>query len=401
MGATLSPSPALLAANQLLLQRRAAVYGQQQTNSYEDVERETQPTTVPPKVVGLPSHLGWESHAVTALLRVASQKQARQAEDVTAVSNPISPILQSPALTAVNEPIPCKLYPDMALAMLRHGQVNAGRIWLLLRQLDENGSGRLSLDSVQTILTTKTSHWRVCGKRQLRNILKQGENIFWHRDQRRIWIRSVAKAAASLDVTHLKLRPVFVSQAILCSTVGTVKAHFYASFHSSRTDTQPISRETLEQVTGVPQRTQRAYEQLAGIEALHHMAVGEVATPEQVQERAWRQGQAFFLFTDFLGKQGPAGRQYTAWHLPNSYTSCHRPAPKGRMRKTNRQIDLVTRRARGNGYNRLFYENGAKAARAFARDTAVDRYWHEQPKSRPRTRLWSVFPFQQPGQLAK
>ncbi|MCA9962291.1 MAG: hypothetical protein KC443_24815, partial [Anaerolineales bacterium] len=68
MGATLSPSPALLAANQLLLQRRAAVYGQQQTNSYEDVERETQPITVTQKVAGLPSHLGWDSHAVTALL---------------------------------------------------------------------------------------------------------------------------------------------------------------------------------------------------------------------------------------------------------------------------------------------------------------------------------------------
>lgn len=394
MGATVLSSRALQAANQQLLQRRA----QQQANKAQQqitTSCAKPRKTVSAQVLVLPSHLGWDSHAVTSLLR-ATSVQREEVVAKTAVSSPPSPPLVNAPSPAATHPANqaakyVKLYPDLALAMLRHNLANAGRVWLLLHQLDQAGSGWLTLSFAQTSLTEKASDWHICGIRQLRNILKQGEHIFWYRDQQRIWLRSVAKVAASLDLTRLKQRPVFLPQKLLCGSMGTVKAHFYASFHSSRRETDPISREKLEQITGIPQRTQRAYEQIAGIEARRHVAVGGIATPERVQERAWRQGQALFLFTDFLGKQGSKGRQYVAWHLPNSYTGCHRPAPKGRMRKTNRQIDLVIQRARGNSYERLFYENGARAVQAFARDTAVDRYWPTTNQTTyPRTNMWSV-----------
>ena len=101
----------------------------------------------------------------------------------------------------------------------------------------------------------------------------------------------------------------------------------------------------------------------------------------------------FFTFTDFLGKQGPEGTRYTAWHLPNSYAGCHRPAPRGRMRKINQHIDLVKKRARGNdaGVGRLFFSDGARAGNAFLRNTAVDHYWPARETTRTRTRLWALF----------
>ena len=99
--------------------------------------------------------------------------------------------------------------------------------------------------------------------------------------------------------------------------MGLVKAHFYASFHSGRKHNDPISRETLEEVTGIPARMQREYEKIAGISKRQNMAVGERHTAENVQKRAWLQGTAVFDFIDHHGRQGPQKRHYIAWWQPS------------------------------------------------------------------------------------
>jgi hypothetical protein len=279
----------------------------------------------------------------------------------------------------------------MAMGILRQEKAAPARIWLLLRHLDREGRGWLRIDNVKQHLTHKDSSLRVCSWRQLRNLLHQGQDTFWHRDEERLWLRSVARVATALGVERLSGRPVALPLSVLLRGIGDVRAHLYASFHSGRRHNNPISRRTLAEISGVPARTQREYEEIAGIVSRRNIAIGEKYTPESVQKRAWLHGTASFDFIDHHGRQGPSRRHYIAWHLPNSYEGCHQRAPKGRMRKINREIDLVNKRAQGNGLrDRLFHSNGATAGKAYGRNARVDAYWHSESGRRKREGLWHV-----------
>ena len=309
------------------------------------------PATLAEMVAALPPHLGWGGAPITAAIRAAQQRQQE-----TAVHNQVRNLphcpqpnysSSAPSPDALPPSEQCvKLFPDIALGMLRQEQVAPGRVWLLLRHLDSEGRGWLRIDIIREQLTHKDSALRLCGWRQLRNLLRQGEGIFWRRDKTHLWLRSAGKAAAALGVARLVARPVALALKILRGGIGSVRAHFYASFHSGRRSQQPISRRTLEAATRVAARTQRLYERETGVKRRRNMAIGERYSAENVQKRAWAHGKASFDFIDHHGRQGPEKRHYIAWHLPNSYRGCHDPSPKGRMQKINRQIDLVNKRAR-------------------------------------------------------
>ncbi|MCZ7669437.1 MAG: hypothetical protein M5U34_20785 [Chloroflexi bacterium] len=100
------------------------------------------------------------------------------------------------------------MYPSLAQGIIREGQAAAGRVWLLLRYLDENGRGWVTEFEAQMHLTTKTSPTRIFGKRQWRNIIKKGDGIFWQRENGRLWLNSVGKTAAALGVWQLNGQPV-------------------------------------------------------------------------------------------------------------------------------------------------------------------------------------------------
>ena len=311
-----------------------------------------------------------------------------------------------PPLSTDYRSLTTRLYPDIALGMLGRGMAASGRIWLLLRYLDEDGRGWLYTDQVQQKLCAKESDLRVCGRRQLRNLLRQGQGVFWQQDKERLWLRSAGRVAATLGVERLRGRPVALPLPVLLGGIGQVRAHFYASFHSGRTGGEkdqagdPINRATLEKITHVPARTQRLYEERSGVQSQANMAVGERLNQKNLQERAWRHGRAVFPFVDNVGKHGPAGGRYVAWRLPNSYQGPHALSPKGRLKKINRQIDLVHSRAQGNSLyrvstrhtvERLFHTSGQEAGRAYNRDQSRDIYY---PSGRPRAgrRLWRVLP---------
>lgn len=397
---TIPSSPNLIQANQQLLALRARFKTSREYVATNTFERSNSHTDELVPVNVLPAHLGWGSERLTAVLRAAVCRGEKTAESCQEDGEPgegagyepasTQPI-QTPGTTATPaisgqafEPDAdfIKLYPDLALGMLGQGQVGAGRIWLLLRWLDRAGCGKLRITNTKEQLTTPTSAYYLCGERQLRKLLKAGEGIFWQRDGEQLWLRSVAKVAVALGVERLNSRPIALTLAALLGGVGEVKAHFYASFHSGRKSHSPISRETLEKVTHVPTRTQRAYEKTAGISAKRNMAVGEQYSAETVQQRAWFHGRGVFDFIDHHGKQGPEKRHYVAWHLPNSYTGCHAGCSRGRQKKINQEIGLVRGQARGNDFRRqrLFHPDGATAAKTYNRDSSKDRYWHQDTR---------------------
>ncbi len=364
-------SPQLAAANRRLYALRAQVQAADQPDSLPDCP--VQPTKggftqaaaailpiLGESVVSLPAHLGWGSAPLTAALRrwrpqfvsqtaPAWESTCGAVKPETAAAAPIPAGHTPPAVEAV------KLYPDMGLAMLRQGQEAAGRLWLMSRFLDGEGRGVLRIDNITQSLTTKSSIHYLCGKRQLRNLLRAGEGVYWTRDKERIWLRSAARVAAALGVERLTGQPVALPLSALLSGIGAFRAHLYAAFHSGRAKNEarrsamPIARDTLAGLSGVGRTSQRTYEARVGIQTLANFAIGEAATEGGQEERAWRQGQALFTLQDYDGRQGRQGKTYLAWQLPNSYTGQHTLRPKGRQKRINRQLqDLVMKGMPGN-----------------------------------------------------
>jgi hypothetical protein len=415
MNASSTPSLSLLEANRRLYELRAQAQAERRLNvkpcsvprgSYagqNGAENGSPNPDDPAQLPDLPPHLGWESEAFTAVLRTAQERRRAAAGGSETESVTWRPELHlitgataaAPAKPEFNpQTDSIKLYHDIALGMLRQEQAAAGRLWLLLRYLDDQGQGWIAVDRARVMLTGQASPLRVCGRRQLRNLLCQGEGTFWQRDAERIWLRSAAQVAAALDVARLSGRPVALPVRVLLAGIGEVKAHLFASFHSGRRSRNPINRHTLERVTGVPARTQSGYEKIAGVAGHCNFAVGERYALEMAQERGWRHGRATFVFVDHQGFQGETKRRYVAWRLPNSYAGGHEPCPRGRQKKINRKLkDLVMKRAQGNSsgeVSRLFHSDGAAAARTHSRRGDTDHYWPGNPAAQRSARLWNV-----------
>ena len=287
--------------------------------------------------------------------------------------SPLPPLSPSPLLSRdPDKNANVKVIPDIALAMLRTKTAAAGRVWLLLRHADAAGRGRVAVDEAARLLTSDGSPLRVCGRRQLANLLRAGEGLYWQRDTDRHgveWLRpaGAARVAAALGVARLAGSPVAVPLGELTGTIGRVRAHLYAAFHSSRTQTDlltgrrrgrgPISRDTLCKLSGATRNSQRNYERRARVGRRAAVALGPPVTAADAQETAWARGRALFRLHDRRGRYGRPGAVYLAWQLPNEYTGPHAILPRGRQKRLNRTLaDLFHDGMTGNGEGITNYE---------------------------------------------
>lgn len=347
-------------------------------------------TPFSPSICSLPAHLGWHSPAVTALLRPRTVVAASQPAKKTVCLSP-SFSVPSPHPT----PKTIKHYPSLGAAALHEQDVPCFRTWLLCRYLDKTGQGWLRLDTLTLALTESGSASYLFSGKRLGQILQKGEGRYWANDgQNRLWLHGVARVAAALGVPRLTGQPVELPLTALTQSLKTCKAHLYAAWHSGRKSHQPISRQVQRALTGVPERTQRAYGRLTPLQTHTNIAIGEEATPIAIEERAWREGQATFILHDQQGQQGLPGKYYLAWQLPNSYVGPHPLTAKGRQKKINRQLaDLVNKRAQGNCEQRvehLFCTNGKDAALLYRQRPDHDVYWSLPTHSQSRLKFWGV-----------
>lgn len=364
----------------------------------------------------LATHLGWESEGLRRAQHVSASRRAARERRQEALTLSWLPSLAAPrsATPTNSHPSPVsppsltiRLFPDLALAMLRQDAAAAGRLWLLLRHLDQAGSGWLSEAEVRAQLASPGAPLRLCGWRQLRNLLAQGEGVFWQRGEsggeRRIWLAGTARVALSLGVSVFRLAPVALPVTTLLQGIGAVRAHFYASYHSGQE--RPIARATLEAVSAVSRRSQRAYERQAGIRCQENWAIGPRCTTSSRQEMTWQRGQAVFTFTDYRGTYGPAGEQHLAWQLPNNYKGPHRTQGQRPPKALNqRLVDLYSKGTTGNGRKQVekpaqektrpasrFYDTGLVAVRAFHRAPHEDVYWRTT-RHEKQYHIWHLLP---------
>lgn len=427
-GSATNPSPQLLAANERLQALRTqAQVRRRGSETAADLSPLTsalpwhEPTLSPAEIVtgtitSLPEHLGWGSGPLTAVTRQQPHQVASPADmAVTPLSfTQDDPLALAGARTApiVTEPAPdwVKLYPDIGLGMLRQEMAAPGRLWLLLRYLDREVRGVLRIDNLVDTLARPSAPLHLCGKRQLRNLLRDGEGIFWTRGQDCVWLYSAARVASGLGVARLTGRPVALPLAALLGGIGDFRAHLYTAFYSGRARetaygvrAMPLARDTLAGLSGVGRSSQRAYEARVGVAVQANFAVGEVSSKEGKEKRAWQQGQALFEIKDYRGQQGKRGKTYLAWQLPNSYGGQHQRRPKGRQRRINRELkDLVTKGTPGNvggtgetaslhgtgQPQKRYYPHGKLAALAYGRNPGQPHYWRWQGTRHGRFVMW-------------
>ena len=423
---------------------QALLIAQQKLNSLREHFRDQEPLSTPkPENDGrtkphppfsvkqrqqLPDHLGWGSVPLTNAFRKAQRQQQRAlrknhtGDFISLAAGP----QEAPRQELLNDPLidnsQIKLYPDLALGMLGQKAVAAGRVWLLLQHIDKSGRGWLTVATAREQLTKKNTAFHICGWRQLRKLLARGEELFWTRDADRIWLRSPAKVAATLGITHLSGRPVALPISILLEGIGSVRAHFYASFHSGRLREHagspgklrgsprsgPLSRATLQAISHVKPRTQRHYEKRAKVQRQPNFVVSKQSNKEDIQEQAWRRGRAWFRFTDHTGKLGEKGAVYSAWQLPNSYLGPHEQQPIGRQKRINQELaDLFMKGMTGNGKGlfreekvypterlRVFHKSGSAAAVSYNRHPDGDVFWRSRLRRPGQYEMWHYLPGQ-------
>lgn len=351
-------------------------------------------TAVPDAIQALPDHLGWESDLVTRALRRQPAPEPEPAP-APAFSLPPAPIPIESESDALTAPAKCAvvLYPSLSAAILKQDMEAPARVYFVLRSLDRLGRGWFTLEETRDLLAKKASPWRVVSRRQLHNLLAAGEGIFWQQEGGGVWLRSLARVAAALGVYHLAGRAVSAPAAEFLGNVADVRAHLYASFISGRPHADmPIARETITAVTGVDERTQKAYEQRVKISATANFCIGQRLDAETAQDQAWRnRGKGAFELTDKKGRQGKPGEKYLAWQLPNSYQGKHETLPRGKQRRVNRELKvLLNQTAAGNSsvsadHPRRYYPNGGDAAKQHSR-TRDPVLWRRAPGQR--TTVW-------------
>lgn len=432
---THTPSLALLEANRLLQERQAQARSARQAEGLLVEQGEcsspckvlppAQPAAAAAIIATLPDHLGWGSASLTSLLRRQGQEKSKpgnggsgqvgeggegaaavQAQDHGLGWLGEGKVVNLYANDLLRAPAPgewVKLYPDIGLGMLRREMTAPGRLWLMLRAIDTEGQGSILIERAKELLVKESSPLRLCGQRQWRNLLREGDGVFWTRDREYIWLRSVTKVALALGVERLTGRPVALPVAALVEGIGPFRAHLYSAFHSGRTkesvrgrEVMPIARVTLAGLSGVGASSQRAYEKQTKLKVQANFAIGEVATEENRENRVWTQGQAVFELKDYRGQQGQKGKSYLAWQLPNSYLGQHQHRPKGRQKRINRELkDLVMQGMPGNVGGRAethpekrYYANGKEAARGCGRSLGQDSYWQRHRVRNQRVALW-------------
>lgn len=339
----MTPSPTLLEAQARLmaLRRELGITKRATASSASSIMQEEAQRP-------LPSHLGWHSATLTQHLQ-ARQPSTEAQFDTSPHLCEEPPNPQPLPFSTKQSSSHIRLYPTLAMAILKGELVAPARVWLLCKLLDEVGCGWMALTAVRHAFTCPQSEYRLCGKRQLRNLLHAGEGIFWQREGERLWLRSVQKVASELAVPRLTGLPIKLPVQTLLGSMQTVRAHFYASFHSGRTES-PIARETLTAVSGLSADSQRRYEKVADIQTITNYAIGKYATQENKEVTYGRYGHAAFALTDQKGKQGTAGKTYMAWQLPNSYRAIHLTTHKGNQRRINSQLaDLSMKGMTENG----------------------------------------------------
>ena len=263
------------------------------------------------------------------------------------------------------------VYPSLAAVFLSSGLAAVGRFWFLLRAWDDRGRGFYDLDQLYQTFSGDGSPWKITDRRRVQQLIKQGAGIFWTLRKRRggrftaLQMTGPSGVALTLGVGHLAGSPVAVPVTDLLGGMHKANAALFSAALTLRA-ARPTSRQTLKRMTGAAASTQRAYIRTAGIEARPNYVTlpsGDVDRP------------GVFIYRGRV--DGRPGRAILARRLPNSHDPQLTARPRGRVKKLNRKLNLVTYGARGETLKieRIYHDTAAAAWSSWGRAYNHDHYW--------------------------
>ena len=239
-----------------------------------------------------------------------------------------------------------KTYPEISRVALREGLHREIALWYALRAIDKTGSGKVDVSEARQALKD------IYPRRSFYRILRSGKDIFWEvfegKRGSRIRIFGLYPVASYFGIPYLT-RPYTMPFKMLKKT-QTRKALLYASAlcHIKK----PISRLSIQDMTGIPPQKQRVLEKRVGIEKHPNFAM--TREPPKKRRTAVMEGggPSHFEYNherpggdppgekrpELMIVKGKAKEWIKDRRLPNTYKTQAQPAGKSLAKKANKRI---------------------------------------------------------------
>lgn len=248
-----------------------------------------------------------------------------------------------------------KMYPLLGMRAIKAKQGNPWRVWTVAKSLDYEGSGWVCEEK----LRARLRRYEVPESSIYRLITEASRKEWILRED---WKPGFFKLPGPTKIAS-KLDAVQVGRAVkmdgrLVFTIGW-KANVWAGV-IRLFDGKPISRATLEKLTGIPRRTQAHYRRQASVNTRPNYAKSELSVDHLVGIAETRPG-AFAI------------DQTVAWRLPDTrfapdYVEI---APKGRTRKHKQELGILSYHRQDKPKPvpvKLFYQTLRRAQKAASRE---------------------------------
>lgn len=255
----------------------------------------------------------------------------------------------------------------MALGAIQNNHGGAWRVWRLSHHIDGNGSGRVDRSPLSSRLDALGVTPR--SRRRWVEDATQNVGVITPAEAKNgvcFYLDNLGNAARKLGARGVGSRPVELMQVDSLFKTGW-RAEVWRCFIASRNigDAMPISREKMEELTGVPPRTQRHYEEQRVVEKRANYCPTDTVDPSE--------NFIEYLNDVFDRDYFRDNRKRLNQRLPDIRTvpgSIAKAGKKGRTRKA--KIDFgrrkglsIERRANGveQSLDRVFYDTEKAAAK--------------------------------------
>jgi len=218
-----------------------------------------------------------------------------------------------------------KVYPDLSLVSLQRKQAKFLRVWYLARFLDERGRGWVWLDDLKRFCLDHS----IMSKDSLRQTLRDGDGRWWvlvdyEKRGRKVCLRGIRKICDLLGLEVLRRSPVLLPVNVFCQ-IADFRAHTYSTVFNG--NDKPMSRATIKRISGVSKRSQRNYEQRAGVVVTQNWS--RCRLTQRLSEEALGQGEY---------QRCEKGVWWLYKRLPDTRTSQYKIARRGILRNVNRWL---------------------------------------------------------------
>jgi hypothetical protein len=217
-----------------------------------------------------------------------------------------------------------RVFPCLGWHALAVDEVVPYVTWCALSGIDRAGSGRIRLDDARAFIVD----WRGIDPNSARRLLRSGEEAgYWRVAAEHVHLAASWRLIERAGLDHERA-PHIVALDLIAKPAA-MKAHLFATVyeipgHSQRFRNGPLTREIKEQLTGVPETTQRRYDSYAS-ELVQETSARVI---RRVDSNLRLQGDGYYTARD-----GSQWRRLADYRVPRGHVRASRSAAAHALRK--------------------------------------------------------------------